>query len=80
MNPVLDDAISSQGQRAQATRMVLHGDGETLMGTPTQKYFQFQLGEKMLVHNPVMSKGVTGVLAERALLAHFELFFTRYLK
>jgi alpha-beta hydrolase superfamily lysophospholipase len=80
MNPVLDDLICSQGHRAQATRMVLHGDGETLVGTPTQKYFQFQLGEKMLVHNPVMSKGATGVLGERALRAHFELFFKRYLK
>ena len=80
MNPVLDDLICSQGQRTQATRMVFHGDGEKLVGTPTQKFFQYQLGEKMLVHNPVMAKGVAGVLEERALRAHFELFFKRYLK
>jgi alpha-beta hydrolase superfamily lysophospholipase len=80
MNPVLDDSICSQVQRAQATRMVLHGDGEKLVGTSTQRFFQFQLGEKMLVHNPVMAKGVAGVLEERALRAHFELFFKRYLK
>jgi alpha-beta hydrolase superfamily lysophospholipase len=80
VNPVLDDLICSQGQRAHATRMVLHGDGEKLVGTPTQKYFQMQLGEKMLVHNPVMAKGVAGVLEELALRAHFELFFRRYLK
>jgi pimeloyl-ACP methyl ester carboxylesterase len=80
MNPVVDDALLAQGQRVQATRMVLHGDGEKLVGTPTQKFFQLQLGEKMLVHNPVMSKGVAGVLEERALRAHFELFFKRYLK
>jgi len=80
MNPVLDDSISGQGKRAQATRMVFHGVGEKLVGTPTQKFFQFQLGEKMLVHNPIMAKGVAGVLEERAMRAHFELFFRRYLK
>jgi hypothetical protein len=60
--------------------MVLHGDGEVLVGTPTQKYFQLQLGEKMLVHSPVMASGVVGVLEERALRAHVELFFKRYLR
>lgn len=79
MNPVLDDSIVSQGQRAQATRMVLHGDGEKLVGTPTQKYFQFQLGEKMLVHSPVMRAGVLGVLREGAIRGHLEIFFKRYL-
>jgi pimeloyl-ACP methyl ester carboxylesterase len=80
MNPVADDSLIAQGLRAQATRMVLHGDGEKLVGTPTQKYFQLQLGEKMLVYNPVMASGVAGVLEERALRAHVELFFKRYLK
>lgn len=80
MNPVADDSLIAQGLRAQATRMVLHGDGEKLVGTPTQKYFQLQLGEKMLVYNPVMASGVAGVLEERALRSHVELFFKRYLK
>ena len=80
LNPVLNDEIVAQGKRVQSTRMVLHGDGDKLVGTSTQKFFQFQLGEKMLVHNPVMTHGVSGVLEERALRAHVELFFKRYLK
>jgi len=80
INPVADDSLIAQGRRTQATRMVLHGDGEELVGTPTQKYFQLQLGEKMLVHSPVMASGVVGVLEERALRAHVELFFKRYLR
>lgn len=80
VNPVVDDAIVAQGTRVHATRMVLHGDGENLVGTPTQRYFQMQLGEKLLVYNPVMVDGVAGLMRERALLAHVELFFKRYLK
>jgi alpha-beta hydrolase superfamily lysophospholipase len=80
VNPMVDDTIVAQGTRVHATRMVLHGDGENLVGTPTQRYFQMQLGEKMLVHNPAMVDGVAGLMRERALLAHVELFFKRYLK
>jgi len=80
VNPFVDDSIVAQGARSHATRMVLHGDGENLVGTPTQRYFQMLLGEKLLVHNPAMVDGVPGLMHERALLAHVELFFKRYLK
>lgn len=80
VNPVVDESILGQGTRAQATRMVLHGDGENLVGTPVQKFFQMQLGEKMLVHNPVMKRGTNGIVEEHALLVHVQTFFKRYLK
>jgi len=80
VNPVVDDGILAQGTRVHATRMVLHGDGENLVGTPVQKFFQMQLGEKMLVHNPVMKRGTMGIVEEHALLVHVQTFFKRYLK
>ena len=80
VNPVVDDVILAQGTRAQATRMVLHGDGENLVGTTVQKFFQMQLGEKMLFHNPVMKRGTVGIVEEHALLVHVQTFFKRYLK
>jgi pimeloyl-ACP methyl ester carboxylesterase len=80
INPVLDDEIASAGSRAHAVRMVLHGEGANLVGTRTQKFFSYLIGEKLLLYNPELAGGVGAVTAVPALQAHVELFFHRYLE
>lgn len=77
--PVLHDGIAATGEREFAMRMVVHGEGTSLVGTATQRFFSPLLGEKMLVFNPAMQEGTGALLQASALLAHVTLFFQRYL-
>ena len=77
--PVLNDAIAATGEREYAMRMVVHGEGPSLVGTATQRFFSPLIGEKLLVFNPAMHEGSAALLRAGALLAHVLLFFQRYL-
>lgn len=77
--PVLNDAIAATGEREYAMRMVVHGEGPSLVGTATQRFFSPLIGEKLLVFNPAMQEGTSALLDASALLAHVMLFFQRYL-
>jgi pimeloyl-ACP methyl ester carboxylesterase len=80
LNPVLDQAIVADMPRAQAVRMVAHGDGVSLVGTETQKFFSYLIGQKILLFNAAMAVGPAAFGDDPTLLAHGELFFRRYLK
>jgi pimeloyl-ACP methyl ester carboxylesterase len=77
--PVLNDAIAATGDREYAMRMVVHGEGPSLAGTETQRFFSPLIGEKLLVFNSAMQEGTSALLDASALLAHVKLFFQRYL-
>lgn len=79
VRPVLNDAIAATGEREYAMRMVIHGEGPSLVGTATQRFFSPLIGEKLLVFNPSMEEGTSALLDASALLAHVMLFFQRYL-
>jgi pimeloyl-ACP methyl ester carboxylesterase len=79
VNPVLDTAFDDGTPRAHSVRMVVHGDGPTLVGTETQRLFSHLIGEKMLVFNASMLGGPRVLTVQSAVQAHVELFFTRYL-
>ena len=79
VNPILDAELAGTSQREYAQRMVLHGDGENLAGTETQKFFSPLIGEKMLLHSTAIGEGV-GSIAEHSLVRNqVELFIKRYL-
>ncbi len=80
LNPVLDQAIVADMPRSHAVRMVAHGDGVSLVGTETQKFFSYLIGEKLLLFNAAMTRGPAAFGDDPTLLAHGELFFRRYLK
>ncbi len=80
LNPVLDPAIVADMPRVHAVRMVAHGDGVSLVGTETQKFFSYLIGEKLLLFNAAMVLGPAAFGDDPTLLAHGELFFRRYLK
>jgi alpha-beta hydrolase superfamily lysophospholipase len=77
--PVLDETMAATGRREHAVRMVVHGEGPSLVGTATQRFFSPLIGEKLLVFNPDMSAGTAELVRNGALLAHVLLFFQRYL-
>lgn len=79
VNPVLDPALDDGTPRAHAVRMVVHGDGPTLVGTETQRLFSYLIGEKMLVFNASMTGGPRMLTGQPTVQAHVELFFARYL-
>ena len=80
VNPQLDDVIASQAPRVHAVRMVMHGDGPNLVGTQTQKFFSYLIGEKLLVFNAGVAAGAAVIARSPTLQAHVELFFKRYLR
>lgn len=80
INPELDVEIAGQHSRTQSIRMILHGDGQNLAGTKTQRFFSPLLGDKMLVFNVAVTSGVSEISRVSNLLTHVELFFHRYLK
>lgn len=79
IRPQLDDIIAATGEREYAIRMVMHGEGPSLVGTATQRFYSPLIGEKLLVFNPVVEEGTAAVFLADALLAHITLFFQRYL-
>ena len=78
-NPQLDAVIASQAPRAYAVRLVVHGDGPSIVGTDTQKFFSYLIGEKLLVFNAGIASGAAAIARSPTLQAHVELFFKRYL-
>ena len=78
-NPQLDAVIASQAPRVHAVRMVVHGDGPSIVGTDTQKFFSYLIGEKLLVFNAGIASGAAAIARSPTLQAHVELFFKRYL-
>ena len=78
-NPQLDAGIASQAPRVHAVRMVVHGDGPSIVGTDTQKFFSYLIGEKLLVFNAGIASGAAAIARSPTLQAHVELFFKRYL-
>lgn len=76
ISPILDPAFDDGSARAPCVRMVLHGDGPSIVGTATQKFFSYLIGEKMLVFNPLLADGTHMVTIVQS---HVELFFQRYL-
>jgi pimeloyl-ACP methyl ester carboxylesterase len=78
INPQLDLVVSSNAPRAHTVRMVVHGDGPSIVGTETQKFFAYLLGEKILVYNAAIAAGAATVAHVPTVQAHVELFFKRY--
>ena len=78
-NPQLDALIASQAPRVDAVRLVVHGDGPSIVGTDTQKFFSYLIGEKLLVFNAGIASGAAAIARSPTLQAHVELFFKRYL-
>lgn len=78
-NPRLDAVIASQAPRVHTLRMVVHGDGPSIVGTETQKFFSYLIGEKLLVFNAGIASGAAAIARSPTLQAHVELFFKRYL-
>ena len=60
-------------------RLVVHGDGPSIVGTDTQKFFSYLIGEKLLVFNAGIASGAAAIARSPTLQAHVELFFKRYL-
>jgi pimeloyl-ACP methyl ester carboxylesterase len=60
-------------------RMVLHGDGPEFVGTETQRFFSYLIGEKILVFNASLAAGSRQVANLPAVQDHVELFLKRYL-
>lgn len=79
VSPRLDDAIAAAGERRFSIRMVVHGEGTSLVGTETQRFFSPLLGEKLLVSNPEVTDDVRVVTRSETLRTHVILFFRRYL-
>ena len=79
ISPILDPAFDDGSVRAHAVRMVLHGDGPKMVGTETQRFFSYLIGEKMLVFNSSLAEGPHMVTVVSTVQAHVELFFKRYL-
>jgi len=79
INPVLDDDIARTAKRVHAVRLVVHGDDPSIVGTETQRYFSYLIGEKLLMFNAAIA-GPAAVAALPTVRAHIELFFTRYLQ
>ena len=79
-NPRLDAVIAAHAPRVHAVRMVVHGDGPSLVGTDTQKFFSYLIGEKLLVFNAAIASGAAVIAQSPTLQAHVELFFKRYLR
>lgn len=79
INPILDEVVAAGVPRAHAVRMVIHGDGPGIIGTETQRFFSYLIGEKMLVFNASMLGGPGQVANVPTVQAHVELFFKRYL-
>jgi hypothetical protein len=77
--PHLDDEIAAMGERTYAVRMVVHGEGPSLVGTETQRFFSPLIGEKLLVFNPSLLEGADALVASETLHTHVILFFQRYL-
>jgi hypothetical protein len=80
INPVLDADIASSAKRVHAVRLVVHGDGPNIVGTETQRYFSYLIGEKLLLFNAAIAAGPAAVAASPTVAAHVELFFQRYLQ
>jgi pimeloyl-ACP methyl ester carboxylesterase len=79
INPVLDDAVAADTRRTHSVRMVLHGDGPEFVGTETQRFFSYLIGEKMLIFNSSIAAGPSEVTNLPTVRTHVELFFQRYL-
>jgi len=77
--PHLDDDIAAMGERTYSVRMVVHGEGPSLVGTETQRFFSPLIGEKLLVFNPTLLEGADALVASETLYTHVILFFQRYL-
>ena len=80
INPVLDDEIASTARRVHAVRLVVHGDGPNIVGTATQRFFSYLIGEKLLLFNAAIAAGPAAVAESPTVQAHAELFFKRYLQ
>jgi pimeloyl-ACP methyl ester carboxylesterase len=78
-NPRFDAGIAAPAPRVHAVRMVVHGDGPSLVGTDTQRFFSYLIGEKLLLFNAGIASGVAAIAESPTLHAHVELFFKRYL-
>lgn len=80
INPVLDADIAAGAKRVHAVRLVVHGDGPNIVGTETQRYFSYLIGEKLLMFNAALAAGPAVVATSPTVAAHVELFFKRYLQ
>jgi pimeloyl-ACP methyl ester carboxylesterase len=79
INPQFDGGMSANTVRTHSVRMVVHGDGPSIVGTETQKFFSYLIGEKILVYNAAVAAGSATVAELPTIQAHVELFFKRYL-
>ena len=78
INPVLDEVVVAGAPRTHAIRMVLHGDGPEFVGTETQRFFSYLIGEKIVVFNASLAAGSHHVANLPAVQDHVELFLKRY--
>jgi len=79
ISPILDPAFDDGSVRSHTVRMVLHGDGPGMVGTETQRFFSYLIGQKMLIFNASIADGPHMVSVVPTVQAHVELFFKRYL-
>lgn len=79
INPQLDEAMSADRTRTHAVRMVVHSDGPSLVGTATQRFFSYLIGEKLLLYNSGVSSPAS-ITELPSVRSHVELFFNRYLQ
>lgn len=79
INPILDDEILACGSREYCQRMVLHSEGEQLVGTATKAFYSPLIGEKLLLHSALVADGPTSMIEHSVIADQVELFLNRYL-
>jgi alpha-beta hydrolase superfamily lysophospholipase len=76
--PRLHPDVEVASRRRYCMRMVMHAEGERLVGTPTQAFCAPLLGERLMVSSPRLRDGVSALTGDSALLGHVALFLHRY--
>ncbi len=79
INPILDEEILACGTREYCQRMVLHSEGEQLVGTATKTFYSPLIGEKLLLHSALVADGPTSIVDHSVIADQVELFLNRYL-
>ncbi len=79
INPILDEGLLACGGREYSQRMVLHAEGEQLVGTATKAFYSPLIGEKLLLHSALVADGPTSIVEHSVISDQVALFLRRYL-
>jgi pimeloyl-ACP methyl ester carboxylesterase len=79
INPILDEGLLACGVREYSQRMVLHAEGEQLVGTATKAFYSPLIGEKLLLHSALVADGPTTIVEHSVISDQVALFLRRYL-